>query len=93
MSLIYAIQRHINKTTTATDTQLMVTLRPEPSQTPPIPPIININPIQSEAAFSRRGSRSTKQPTYNSVGYILAVSINGHSYNGSIFDANRTLLA
>ena len=87
-SLIYAVQRHIIKTTTSTAAHPIVPLLPPPSQTPPIPPIINTNHIQSGAEFGRRGSRTPHQPTDNSVGHILAVSINGHSYNGSIFYAN-----
>ena len=71
----------------------MVPLPLPTSQTRPIPPIINTNPSQAGALFGRRGSHNPPQPTYNSVGHILAVQINGHSYNGSIFDANGTRLA
>ena len=70
----------------------MVPLPPAPSQTPHIPHIINTNPSQAGAVFGRRGSRTPHQPTDNSVGYISDVSINGHIYNGSIFDANGTRL-
>ena len=68
----------------------MLPLPPPPSQTPPIPPIINTNPSQAVAAFGRQGSHNPQQYTDNSVGHISAVSINGQSYNGSIFDANGT---
>ena len=68
----------------------MVPLPLSPSQTPPISNLINTNPRKSGAAFRRRGPRTPHQPTDNSVRHILAVSINGHSYNGSIFDANGT---
>ena len=87
------IHRNINQTTTANDTHLMVSLRPTPSQAPPISPIINTNPSQSGAAFGRQGSHNPQKSTDNSVGHISAVSINGQSYNGSIFDANGTRLA
>ena len=60
-------------------------LPPTSSQTPPILPIINTNPNQSRAAFGRWSSCTPHQHTDNSVGHISAVSINGHSYNGSIF--------
>ena len=53
---------------------------------------MNTNIIQSGAAFGIRVSRTTHQPTDNSVGHISAVSINGFSYNGSIFDTNGTRL-
>ena len=71
----------------------MAPLTPTPSQTPPTTPIINTNTSKSEAAFGRRGSRTPHKSTDNSVGYILAVYINGQSYNGSIFDANGIQLA
>ena len=91
-SLFTAVQCHFCLNTTFTDTHTMVPSPPELSQTPHIPTIINTNPSQSGAAFARRGSRTPYQPKDNSVGYILAISINGHSYNGSIFDANGTQL-
>ena len=68
-------------------------LPPPPSKIPPIPPKINTNPSQAGAAFGRQGSCTPQQPTDNSVGNNLAVSINGHSYNGYFLDANRTRLA
>ena len=71
----------------------MAPLPPPPSQTPPIPHIINTNPSQVGSAFGRQVSRTSFQSTDNSVGHILAVSINGQRYNGSIFDANGTLIA
>ena len=71
----------------------MVPLPPPPSQKPPIPPIINTNPSQAGDAFGRRGYFNPHQYTDNSVGHILAVSINGQRYNGSIFDANGTQIA
>ena len=92
MSMISASQHHINQTETTTDTNPMVPLHPAPSRSPPIPHIINNNPSQYGAVFRTQGSHTPHQPTDNSVGYILAVSINGHSYNGSIFDANGTQL-
>ena len=92
MILIYAVQRYINQTTTATAAHLKVPLPSLPSQTTPIPPIINNNTSQYGAAFGRRGSYTTHQPTDNSVGHTSAVSINGNSYNGSIFDSNGNLL-
>ena len=70
---------HISQTTSATDDQPMVPLPSPPSQTPLIPPIINSNPSQSGDAFGRRGYRTNHQSTDNSVGHILAVSINGQS--------------
>ena len=80
------VHRHISQTTTATTTHPMV-------QTPPIPPIINNIPSQAKDALRRQGYRTSHQPTYNSVERISAVSTNGHSYNGSIFDINGTRLA
>ena len=71
----------------------MVPLPPPPSHTPPILPIINTNPSQSGDSFGRQVSRNPHQYTDNSVGHISAVSINGQSYNGSIYDANLTRLA
>ena len=71
----------------------MVPLPPPPSQSPPIPPIINTNPSKAGVALRRRGSLTPHQSTDNSVGHILAVSINGQSYNGSIFDADGTRLS
>ena len=71
----------------------MVPLPPLPSQESLIPPIINNYPSQDGAAFGRQGSRTTHEATDNSVGHNLDVSINGHSYNGSIFDVNITRLA
>ena len=87
------VQSHISQTTTTNAAHPMVPLPPTPSQTPPISPRIITNPIQAGAAFGRQISRYTHQSTDNSVGHISAVSINGQSYNGSIFDANRTQLA
>ena len=71
----------------------MVPLPPASLKSPPIPHIINNNPNQYGAVFRTQGSHTPHQPTDNSVGYILVVSINGHSYNGSIFDANGTRLS
>ena len=71
----------------------MVPLPPAPSKTPPIQPIINTNSSQDGAVFGRRGFRTSRQPIDNSVGNISDVSINVHSYNCSIFDANGTRLA
>ena len=92
-SLVSVVNLHINQTTTATDTHPMVLLLPVPPKAPPIPPIINTNPSQAGAVFGRKGSRTPLQPTDNSVGNILDVSIDGHSYNGSIFDANGNRLS
>ena len=92
-SLIAAVQRHIIQATNATDVYPMVSLPPSPSQTPPVPTIINTNLSQAGAAFGRLGSCNTHQSTDNSMGHISAVSINGQSYNGCIFDANGTRLA
>ena len=78
---------------TASDTHPMVPLPPAPSETTPIPPTINTNTSQSGTAFRRRGSRTPHLRIDNSVGHIMGVSINGLSYNGSIFDSNRTLFA
>ena len=89
-SLISVVQRHISQTTTYTATHMMVILPPAPSQAPHIPPIINTNPSQAVDEFGKQGSCNSCQPTNDSVGHILAVSINGHSYNGSIFDSNGT---
>ena len=71
----------------------MVPSTSPPPQTPTIPPIIKTNPIQYGDAFGRQGSCTPHQSTDNSVGHISAVSINGKSYNGSIFDANENRLA
>ena len=71
----------------------MVPLPPPHSKTPHIPPIINTNPIKSGAVFERRGSFTPHQDTDNSVGNISDVSINGQSYNGSIFDVNGIRIA
>ena len=92
-NMISEVQLHISPTTTATDVHPMVPLPPPLSQIPPIPPIINTNHSQARAAFGRQGSRTPHQSTDNSEGHILSISINGHSYNGSIFDVNRTQLA
>ena len=93
MSLISAVQYHISQTTTATVDHPMVPLPPPPSQTPLIPPAINTNHSQDGADFRKRFYHTSHQPTDNSVGNILDVSINDKSYNGSIFDANVNRLA
>ena len=91
-SLVYAVYRHISQTITATASHPMVPLPPTPSQTPPIPPTMNTNPIQYGTAFGRQVSRTPHQYTDNQIGLISAASINGQIYNGTIFDANRNRL-
>ena len=71
----------------------MLPLLPPPSQTPHVPPIINTNTNQAGGEFGRQYSRTPHQYTDNLVGHISDVSINGQSYNGSIFDANGTRLS
>ena len=71
----------------------MVPLTPTHSQNPPILPIINTNPSQAGDEFSKRGSRSPHQSTYNLVERISDVLTNGKGYNGSIFDSHGTRLA
>ena len=91
-SLISEVQRYISQTTSAIATHPMVPLPPVPSQTPPIQPIMNTNLSQAGDAFRRRGSCTPHQPTDTLLVHILALSINGNSYNGSIFDSNGNLL-
>ena len=68
--MISAVQRHISQTTTGPDVHPMLSLPPPHLQIPPIPPIINTNPIKSGAVFERRGSFTPHQDTDNSVGKI-----------------------
>ena len=89
-SLVSRVQAHIRATSTFGGDG--IPLPPVPlAPVPPIPPIINTNPHQAGASFGRRGSR--QPPDNSSVGQVSAISINGRSYTGSVFDANGNRIA
>jgi hypothetical protein len=69
----------------------MVPLPPAPQgQATPVPPIIDTTSSQAGASFGRRGSRQPPTNDQASVSNISAVSINGQSYHGAVFDTNGT---
>ena len=93
-SLVSAVQAHISQTSTSSGAPgtwaVGTPLPPHPGNNiPPIPPIINTDPHHAGNAFGRRGSRHPPEASSQ----ISAVSINGRSYNGSIFDANGNRIA
>ena len=92
-SLVSAVHAHISAT--ATDTRNEPPFNPPPlppvsyGTAPPIPTVIETNPIQAGAAFGRRGSR--QPPSMDA--WIGQVTINGRNYAGSIYDANGNRIA
>ena len=64
--------------------------------TPPpdtVPPVVDTNARQAGATFGRQGSRIPPSNDTQSVGSISAVSINGRSYSGAVYDSAGNRLA
>ena len=64
------MQIHTSQTPTPTAAHPIVPLLPPPSQTPPIPPIINNNPSLYGAPFRREDSHTSHQSTDNPAVHI-----------------------
>ena len=65
---------------------------PPPSATSPVPPIINTNAQNAGSSFGRHGTRVPASSS-DSVSHVSAVTINGQSYNGPVYDANNNRIA
>ena len=89
--LVAAVQQSMIGQTNSTSGQMIQLPPPPQGNLPPIPPIIDTNANQAGASFGRRG---TRQPPNDqgSISNISAVSINGQSYQGAIYDSRGNRL-
>ena len=94
--LVSAVQRHTSGTNNNT-----VPLPPPPNAhtniMPPSvnqpPPVIDTTARSAGATFGRQGTRNPHTSDNHSVGTMSAVSINGRSYNGAVYDSSGNRIA
>ena len=93
--LVSAVQQYTSGASTQN-----VPLPPMPSDyTALVPPSVSVPPVvdtparHAGATFGRQGTRVPPNNDAHSVGSVSAVSINGRSYTGAIFDSSGNRLA
>ena len=68
---------------------------PTHGMVPPPPPVpfINTNASQTGSSFGRQGTRIAPSSDSTQISNVSAVTINGQTYNGPVFDRNNNRIA
>ena len=98
-SLVAAVRRTMAFTDNATIAAAYSAppLPPPPTHgmVPPPPPVpfINTNASQTGSSFGRQGTRIAPSSDSTQISNVSAVTINGQTYNGPVFDRNNNRIA